>query len=75
MDAGPAHLTLWPVTEADRDTTDAAVDSDLRRATGRFPRDSRLAPLIRDLNAGNRRFAELWVTGAQDRHHDRPARQ
>ncbi|MBO0876661.1 MAG: hypothetical protein J2P19_25065 [Pseudonocardia sp.] len=33
----PTHLALWPVTEADRDATDAAVVSDLRRATGRFP--------------------------------------
>ncbi|MFD7132034.1 hypothetical protein [Streptomyces sp. NPDC059894] len=51
VDAGPAHLALWPVAEADSDATDAtdaAVVSDLRRATGRFPRDSRLAALIRD---------------------------
>ncbi|MDQ0834818.1 hypothetical protein QF032_006662 [Streptomyces achromogenes] len=30
------------MTEADRDATDAAVVSDLRRATGRFPQDARL---------------------------------
>lgn len=54
---------LWPVTDTDPDTTDAALVSDLRRATGRFPRDSRLAALIRDLSAGNERFAELWATG------------
>nr|WP_211831471.1 MULTISPECIES: helix-turn-helix transcriptional regulator [Streptomyces violaceusniger group] len=63
VNAGSARLALWPVTEADADATDAAVVSDLRRATGRFPRDSRLARLIRDLNAGNRRFAELWAKG------------
>lgn len=56
-------LELWPVTETDPDTTDAALVSDLRRATGRFPRDSRLATLVRDLNAGNVRLAELWATG------------
>jgi transcriptional regulator with XRE-family HTH domain len=70
VDAGPTRLTLWPVTEADPDATDAAVVSDLRRATGRFPRDSRLAALIRDLNAGNRRFAELWATGEVAAHRE-----
>ena len=70
MDAGPARLALWPVTEADRDATDAAVVSDLRRATGRFPQDSRLAALIRDLNAGNQRFAELWATGTVAAHRE-----
>ncbi len=70
VDAGPARLALWPVTEADRDATDAAVVWDLRRATGRFPRDDRLAALIRDLNAGNRRFAELWATGAVAAHRE-----
>ncbi|MFI9469891.1 hypothetical protein ACIHBQ_20745 [Streptomyces sp. NPDC052492] len=47
------------MTEAHPDATDAAVD-DLRRAAGRFPRDKRLAAMIRDLNAGSRRYAELW---------------
>jgi transcriptional regulator with XRE-family HTH domain len=70
VDAGPAHLALWPVNEADRDATDAAVVSDLRRATGRFRQDSRLAALIRDLNAGNRRFAELWATGEVAAHRE-----
>ncbi|MFF1542369.1 helix-turn-helix transcriptional regulator [Streptomyces sp. NPDC058291] len=68
--AGPAHLALWPVTEADRDATDAAVVSDLRRATGRFPRDRRLAALIRDLIAGNKRFAGLWATGEVAAHRE-----
>jgi hypothetical protein len=62
--AGPAHLALWPVTEQDTDAADAAVVSDLRRATGRFPHDARLAELIRVLSAGNQRFAELCATGA-----------
>ncbi|MFE2877753.1 helix-turn-helix transcriptional regulator [Streptomyces roseus] len=70
VDAGPAHLARWPVTEQDRDATDAAVVSDLRRATGRFPQDGRLAMLIRDLNAGNRRFAELWATGEVAAHRE-----
>lgn len=70
VEAGPAHLARWPVTETDSDTTDAAVVSDLRRATGRFPRDGRLAALIRDLNAGSRRFAELWATGGVAVHRE-----
>lgn len=70
VDDGPAHLALWPVSERDRDTTDAAVVSDLRRATGRFPDDPRLAELIRELRAGNRRFAELWATGTVAAHRE-----
>ncbi|MBK3634762.1 helix-turn-helix domain-containing protein [Streptomyces sp. MBT97] len=70
VDAGPARLALWPVTEADRDGTDAAVVSDLRRATGRFPQDGRLTTLIRELNAGNERFAELWATGGVAAHRE-----
>jgi hypothetical protein len=70
VDDGPARLALWPVTEEDSDATDIAVVSDLRRATGRFPRDRRLATLIRDLNAGNTRFAELWATGQVAAHRE-----
>ena len=48
-----------------------AVVSDLRRATGLFPRDRRLAELICSLlNAGNPRFAELWATGAVETHRE-----
>jgi transcriptional regulator with XRE-family HTH domain len=70
VDTGPAHLARWPVTERDRDTTDAAVVSDLRRATGRFPHDRRLAELIRVLRAGNQRFAELWAAGTVTAHRE-----
>ena len=70
VEAGPARLARWPVAETDRDATDAAVVSDLRRATGRFPHDGRLAALIRDLNAGSRRFAELWATGKVAAHRE-----
>jgi transcriptional regulator with XRE-family HTH domain len=70
VDQGPARLALWPVTEEDRDAIDAAVVSDLRRATGRFPSDTRLAELIRELNAGNQRFAELWATGTVATHRE-----
>jgi len=68
--AGPAQLALWPVTELDRDSTDAAVVSDLRRATGRFPQDTRLAELIRALGADSARFAELWAAGTVAAHRE-----
>ncbi|MFC8361154.1 helix-turn-helix transcriptional regulator [Streptomyces griseorubiginosus] len=70
VDAEPAHLAQWPVAEADRDATDAAVVSDLRRATGRFPQDRRLTTLIRELSAGNERFAQLWATGEVAAHRE-----
>jgi hypothetical protein len=58
------------VNDRDRDATDAAVVSDLRRATGRFPHDTRLAELIRVLSAGNQRFAELWAAGTVTAHRE-----
>ena len=67
---GPARLASWPVTSLDGGTADAAVVSDLRRATGRFPHDARLTELIRQLAAGNRRFAELWAIGAVGAHRE-----
>ncbi|WP_326952474.1 helix-turn-helix domain-containing protein [Amycolatopsis sp. NBC_01286] len=70
LGTGPACLAQWPVTELDSDTTDLAVVADLRRATGRFPHDARLAGLIRELTAGNRRFARLWATGAVAAHRE-----
>ncbi|MEU3548458.1 helix-turn-helix transcriptional regulator [Streptomyces longwoodensis] len=70
VDGAPPCLALWPVTETDRDATDAAVVSDLRRATGRFPQDERLARLIRRLLAGNERFAALWATGEVAAHRE-----
>ncbi|MET8225725.1 helix-turn-helix domain-containing protein [Streptomyces sp. NPDC004082] len=70
VDGGPARLAQWPVTETDRAATDAAVVSDLRRAAGRFPRDARLAALVRELDAGNARFAELWATGRVAAHRE-----
>jgi transcriptional regulator with XRE-family HTH domain len=69
-DGAEGGLAQWPVVEADDGATDAAVVSDLRRATGRFPRDKRLARLICDLNDGNPRFAELWSNGAVDSHRE-----
>jgi hypothetical protein len=38
--------------------------SDLSRATGLFPDNSRLTNLIQVLTTGNERFADLWASGA-----------
>ncbi len=70
VDGGPAHLARWPVSETDHDATDAAVVSDLRRATGRYPQDRRLAALVHDLTTGNSRFAALWATGRVAAHRE-----
>ena len=67
--AGP-QLSQWPVTSLDAGHTSASVVSDLRRATGRFPRDRRLAELIRVLAEGNPQFAELWATGTVSAHRE-----
>jgi transcriptional regulator with XRE-family HTH domain len=67
--AGP-QLSQWPVISLDAGHTSASVVSDLRRATGRFPRDRRLAGLIRVLTEGNPQFAELWATGTVSAHRE-----
>ena len=68
-DGGPC-MSQWAVTSFDRATVETAIVSDLRRATGRFPHDRRLAGLIRVLTAGNRRFAELWASGVVGTHRE-----
>jgi transcriptional regulator with XRE-family HTH domain len=57
------RLSQWPVTSLAGDTVEAAIVSDLRRATGRFPNDRRLTSLIQVLTTGSQRFAELWASG------------
>lgn len=68
-DDGPC-LSHWPVTSFAPATVEAAVVSDLRRATGRFPANSRLTTLIQVLTRGNPRFAELWASGAVSAHRE-----
>ena len=63
-------MAQWPVTSLENDTIEATVVSDLRRATGRFPGNARLTGLIRDLTAGNGRFAELWAAGGVSAHRE-----
>jgi transcriptional regulator with XRE-family HTH domain len=68
-DGGP-YLAHWPVISLAEESIEAAVVADLRRASGRFPANRRLTGLIRDLKAGNRRFAELWETGSVGAHRE-----
>ncbi|MGW0574571.1 MmyB family transcriptional regulator [Streptomyces sp. NPDC002920] len=64
------RLSLWPVVVRDGERSDLAVVSDLRRATGRFPHDARLAELVRVLTEGNPTFARLWASGAVAAHRE-----
>ncbi len=70
-------LAGWPVISNDPGATDRALVADLRRASGRYPDDPRLADLITEMLRDSPRFAELWREGvvaghAEDRktiHH------
>jgi transcriptional regulator with XRE-family HTH domain len=64
------RIALWPVFAQNSDGSDLAIVSDLRRATGRFPHDARLAELIRVLTAGNPAFARLWASGTVAAHRE-----
>lgn len=68
--SGSGHLSNWPVIGSDPAMVERAVVADLRRASGRFPKDPRLATLITDLNAGSERFAELWASGVVGAHRE-----
>ncbi|MGD1217312.1 hypothetical protein AB9Q10_02655 [Streptomyces krungchingensis] len=61
---------MRPVLVENQDGSDLAIVSDLRRATGRFPYDARLAELIRVLTEGNATFARLWSSGAVAAHRE-----
>ena len=64
------RLSQWPVTSFTGDEVQAAVVSDLRQATGRFPDNPRLLGLIQSLKRANPRFAELWAAGAVGSHRE-----
>ncbi|MEW1568140.1 helix-turn-helix transcriptional regulator [Streptomyces sp. NPDC093509] len=63
-------IAWWPVSVDNHDASDLTIVSDLRRATARFPRDVRLAELIRVLVAGNPTFARLWASGTVAAHRE-----
>jgi transcriptional regulator with XRE-family HTH domain len=64
------RLARWPIVSFTDDTVPAAVVSDLRRATGRFPGNRRLNDLIGRLTAGNERFKALWDAGEVGAHRE-----
>ena len=70
IDGDGPRLSQWPVTSQGENSVEAAIVADLRRATGRFPRDGRLAGLLAALIAGNERFAELWAAGTVGAHRE-----
>jgi MmyB-like transcription regulator ligand binding domain len=70
IDGGGPRLSRWPVTSLDGAIVEAAVVADLRRASGRVPNNHRLTTLIQELTTGNRRFAELWASGAVGTHRE-----
>lgn len=66
----PVRIAAWPVITRNSDDSDLAIVSDLRRATGRFPHDARLAELIQVLTTGNPTFARLWARGTVAAHRE-----
>jgi len=68
VDGAAPRLSQWPVTSLDGGTAHAAIVSDLRRATGRFPNSARLRTLIEELIATSEVFAELWANGVVGAH-------
>ena len=70
IDGDGPRLSHWPVTSLTDNEIEAAIVADLRRATGRFPNNSRLTTLIQVLTTGNERFAELWASGAVSAHRE-----
>jgi transcriptional regulator with XRE-family HTH domain len=70
VDGDGPRLSHWPVISDAVGAVEAAIVSDLRRATGRFPGNARLTKLIRTLGEGNQRFADLWAGGAVGAHRE-----
>lgn len=57
-----------PVRSGNAEATNRAIVADLRRASGRYPEDRRLAELLRSTIEGNPHFADLWRAGAVGEH-------
>jgi len=62
------RISALRIVSENRDASDRAIVADLRRASARYPGDSRLAALIRRTINGNARFAALWRDGAVGAH-------
>ncbi|MDR7276755.1 helix-turn-helix domain-containing protein [Catenuloplanes atrovinosus] len=70
VDGDGPPMVRWPVVSLTGGSAEAAIVSDLRRASGRFPRSRRLHDLIGTLERGNARFARLWAAGAVGAHRE-----
>ncbi|GGL91878.1 helix-turn-helix domain-containing protein [Nakamurella endophytica] len=70
LDGDEPMLAHWAVTSSSGTDVQAAVVSDLRAATGRYPRSARLRRLVTDLTAASPRFAALWAEGAVGTHRE-----
>jgi transcriptional regulator with XRE-family HTH domain len=66
--ADRGRVAMWPVASENAESSDRAIVSDLRRASGRYPGDPRLSALIDRTLSGNPRFAQLWREGAVGGH-------
>ena len=66
--ADQPSIQAWPVRSENAEATDRAIVADLRGASARYPRDRRLADLLRRTIDGNARFAQLWRAGAVGEH-------
>jgi transcriptional regulator with XRE-family HTH domain len=65
---GVDPVESWLVRSGNPEATDRAIVADLRRASGRYPEDRRLAELLRRTIDGNAYFARLWRDGAVGNH-------
>jgi transcriptional regulator with XRE-family HTH domain len=66
----PVYLAARIVKPRDTEPGDRAFVADLRRASARYPRDQRLAALIRRTLDGNARFAAMWHEGTVAGHSE-----
>ena len=61
-------VEAYPVRSRNPEATDRAIVANLRRASARYPKDLRLADLLRRTIDGNSTFAQLWRAGAVGDH-------
>jgi transcriptional regulator with XRE-family HTH domain len=66
---GPAHEALRPVhSESGPQVFAAAIVGDLKDAASRYPADTELAALVKELQAESATFAHLWDTATTIPH-------
>jgi transcriptional regulator with XRE-family HTH domain len=66
---GPAHEVLRPVhSESGPQVFAASIVADLKDAASRYPADTELTALVRELLADSTAFAHLWTTATTTPH-------